>query len=178
MTSVQSIRLNDSTFNVLLMEHSGSLKTIGNITSSGYFDYESHQHEIDTSNINHQKNIIKIPIKSVYEFNKQLLEIIAIDCMHIYTKIRDRDLPVKLLQVEDITGSIFKILRYRRCTVYLVHQTSSRGERYLAYFSDKIVHSAECFGTDSTHVKRETIFDEILNSAHISKENLETKFGI
>jgi len=48
---------------------------------------------------------------------------------------------------DDMVGMIFHIMRWRRCTGYLVIQKSHKGTRYLAYLHDKIKHSSTAFGT-------------------------------
>ena len=55
------------------------------------------------------------------------------------------------------------VMRYRRCTVYIVVQYSSNTSqtRILAYGCDAIRHSAQCFGTSLESVSREDIVNYI-----------------
>ena len=46
-----------------------------------------------------------------------------------------------------LSGLIFKILRWRRCTGYLVIQKSDYRTRFLCYLYDEIKHNAQSFGT-------------------------------
>jgi len=55
------------------------------------------------------------------------------------------------INVENIKASIIGVMRYRRCTVFLVSQNSSRGQRYMAYAYHKIKHGGS-FGTGCTHL--------------------------
>ena len=49
--------------------------------------------------------------------------------------------------IDDKTATLFDVLRYRRCTVYLVCMQYENKVRQLAFFYDKIMHSRESFGT-------------------------------
>lgn len=150
------------------MKNNESFQNVGMIDTSGFIEYKLNP---DKSNVCHNININKTPINSVNIFNKNVLNIIADDGTYVNTHIQ---VPIDLPQVEDISGRIFYIMRYRRCTVYLIHQESSRGERFLAYLSDKIVHSGECFGTNINHVKKSDIINVISEHYVFSEE----KFGI
>jgi hypothetical protein len=165
-------RLNNGQYSVLLMTKDGLLQTIGSINTSGYIEYVS---KPDMSNVNHEININKIRINSVNIFNENILKVIADDCTYVNTHVK---VPFDIDPVKDISGQIFHIMRYRRCTVYLIHQESSRGERILAYLSDRIMHSGECFGTSVKQVSKEEIIREICESTGISKEKIEEQFGI
>ncbi len=44
------------------------------------------------------------------------------------------------IKSDDITILIFRKILYRRCTVYLVSQSSDKGSRILAYLYSKINH--------------------------------------
>jgi len=172
---MERIRLNNPTFNVLIMCNDSSLQHVGTVTTSGYI---SNKQPLDKSNVTHKFTINEILVDSVNIFNQNILTIIANDCTSYFTHIdRHCQLPIVLPCSEDINGTIFKILRYRRCTVYLVHQISLRGERYLAYFSDKIVHSGECFGIDSYGVGKDKIIEEI-HTYHTNDISIENMFGI
>ena len=42
---------------------------------------------------------------------------------------------------------MFAIMRWRRCTAYLLIQKSNNKVKYVAYLYDKVEHSATSFGT-------------------------------
>ena len=94
-------------------------------------------------------------IQSVDDFNKNILnsikyyenQILGPKLAHLFDVIK----------VEDITAFIISQLKWRRCSAYLVIQTSHLGYRYLCYFYDHIHHSAECFGTSYQLVKKNDI---------------------
>lgn len=157
-----------NSYKVFLMKHDGDLLKIADVQTLGHSD-----------EYNYRINIVECPFKSVNEFNYNLVRLIAKDCSSVTARIdRLNALPIIVKQSEDIEGEIFKILRYRRCTVYLVQQNSNKGKRYLAYFSDKIMHSAQCFGTDMYHVLKSEIIEEIKNYLKCCTEDVEKYFGI
>jgi hypothetical protein len=143
-----------SSYNILLMQKNSELKKIGSITTS------------ETST-----NIFIIPtvVRSVNIFNQNILQIISNN---------PNNLPIIIPGIEDIEGKIFKILRFRKCTVYLIEQNSINGIRFLAYFSDKIMHYGECFGTSVEYVTKQYILEEISNVLKLSPELIEDNFGI
>lgn len=51
------------------------------------------------------------------------------------------------INVQNIKASIIGVMRNRTCTVFLVSQTSSRGQRYIAYAYHKIKHSGQSLCT-------------------------------
>ena len=103
---------------------------------------------------------------SVLKFNKLMFDIIHKDEGY------DTDVNIDI-EAEDIKGKIIYIMRYRRCTVYLVIQTSALGTRLLAYLYSKIKHSAQSFGTGCHQVDKKDILK------HFPKDLLEKyKFGL
>lgn len=50
-------------------------------------------------------------------------------------------------------------MQWRRCSAYLIIQTSNIGYRYLCYFYDHINHHAQCFGTSYYLVKKTEIIN-------------------
>ena len=144
-----------SSYNILLMQKNSELKKIGTIITNESIT-----------------NIVIVPtlVRSVNIFNQNILQIISENPRN--------NLPITIPGIEDIEGKIFKILRFRRCTVYLIEQNSINGIRFLAYFSDKIVHSGECFGTSAEYVTKQYILEEISNVLKVSPELIETNFGI
>ena len=147
-----------SSYNILLMQKNSELKKIGTITTS------------ETST-----NIFIVPtlVRSVNIFNQNILQIISNNPNN-----PNNNLPIIIPGIEDIEGKIFKILRFRRCTVFLIQQNSINGIRFLAYFSDKIFHSGECFGTSIEYVTKQYILEEISNVLKLSPELIEDNFGI
>lgn len=144
-----------SSFNILLMQKNSELKKIGTITTS-----------------NTSTNIFIVPtlVRSVNIFNQNILQIISNN--------PNNNLPIIIPGIEDMEGKIFKILRFRRCTVFLIEQNSINGIRFLAYFSDKIIHSGECFGTSIEYVTKQYILEEISDVLKLSPELIEDNFGI
>jgi hypothetical protein len=105
---------------------------------------------------------------SVIGFNKLVLECVANDnnySNNANTKIK----------YEDILGSVFHIMRYRRCTVFLIEQESDMGIRYLAYLCDKIKHGATNFGTTIDLVSKDDIMNEFKKLENFSSLH---QFGI
>ena len=89
---------------------------------------------------------------SVLEFNTLMFDIIYKDNGY------DTDVNIDI-EAEDIKGKIIYIMRYRRCTVYLVIQKSNLGTRLLAYLYSKIKHSAQSFGTGCHQVDKKDILE-------------------
>jgi hypothetical protein len=83
-------------------------------------------------------------------FNHQLLNIIKDDNGHNQEVYH-------IIKSGDILGLVFYVLRWRRCTGYLVIQSSSKGIRYLCYLYNKIKHTAASFGTNCSSVKLDEI---------------------
>ena len=92
--------------------------------------------------------IKKTPISAVNDINRQLTTYIVSD-----KDIYGNKEPNITIKSDDITILIFRKILYRRCTVYLVSQSSDKGSRILAYLYSKINHSAQSFGTDCFNVK-------------------------
>jgi len=92
----------------------------------------------------------------------------------------------KIITSGDITCLIFKVLRWRRCTGFLVLQISNVGLRTLCYLYDKVVHNAVSFGTDIYHVKMDYIHKQIESSLKnneklkeiINNYLIKVRFGI
>lgn len=97
------------------------------------------------------KNAEFLP-SSVLEFNTKIFSEICKD------KGYDTDVNIDI-EAEDIKGKIIYIMRYRRCTVYLVIQKSNLGTRLLAYLYSKIKHSAQSFGTGCHQVQKKDILE-------------------
>lgn len=124
---------------VHIMRKDGTLKVVGEIQRT------SKQFKINDSD--------KLPA-SVVKFNNRIFSFIA----------NDRGIennPNLHIVEDDIHGHLFEIIRYRRCTVYLVIQISSIGSRYLAYIYDKIIHNAQSFGTSASMIKKEDIINKL-----------------
>jgi hypothetical protein len=139
----QSIRNNDSlnmtdqVNKVLIMKSDGSLQQIGTI------DEQS-----GTINVN------SINIPSVDDFNSKVFRYILGDKNHLIDTF-------EVIKSEDILGIVFHIMRWRRCTGYLIVQKSDNGIRYLCYMYDKIVHGAQSFGTNPELVKMDDVKNEM-----------------
>lgn len=124
---------------VYIMRKDGSLKVVGEIHRN-------------TKQIEKYDND-KLP-ESVVKFNNKIFYFIA----------NDRGIennPNLHIVEDDIQGHLFEIIRYRRCTVYLVIQISTIGVRYLAYIYDKIIHNGQSFGTDASLIKKEDIINKL-----------------
>lgn len=79
----------------------------------------------------------------VNEFNKHILDLVYKD--------KGYETPSERIVVDDVTGIIIDVLRWRRCTGYVVLQKSLYGKikyRMLIYLFDKVKHSAVSFGTN------------------------------
>ena len=118
--------------------------------------------QIEIASINKLKNHITMKkntgLSSIDIFNKQI-------CEHISKDILDES--DTWIQSEDIKGICYGIMRWRRCTSYLVIQISSRGIRHLCYFSDEIKHNATSFGTSMEHVKKQDVLDSMKKNLSI-----------
>lgn len=100
---------------------------------------------------NSEITTVDIGLSSVDNFNSQV-------CNYIFKDEGYKTDDDEWFQAEDIKGVCFHILRWRRCTAYLVIQFSKVGIRYLCYFSDEIKHSAQSFGTSMENVDKEQVF--------------------
>ena len=98
-------------------------------------------------------------LKSVDDFNENVLN--QIFCYEVDGfKPRFYDLfDIIDVKDEDIKSFVISKLKWRRCSAYLVIQTSNLGYRYLCYFYDHIHHSAQCFGTSYSLVKKSEIIN-------------------
>lgn len=136
---------------VYIMKDDNSLIDIGSIKSvSGEISF---------------KNSGYLP-SSVLEFNTLMFDIIHKDEGY------DTDVNIDI-KAKDIKGKIIYIMRYRRCTVYLVIQTSALGTRLLAYLYSKINHSSQSFGTGCHQVQKKDILE------HFPRDLVEKyKFGL
>ena len=122
---------------VYIMNDDKSLIDIGSIESgSGEISFENEEF---------------LP-SSVSKFNKKIFSKICED--KGYKTVVNID-----IEAEDIKGKIIYIMRYRRCTVYLVIQKSNLGTRLLAYLYSKIKHSAQSFGTGCHQVDKKDILE-------------------
>ncbi|VVU94380.1 hypothetical protein CPAV1605_102 [seawater metagenome] len=89
-------------------------------------------------------------INNVDLFNEKIIEYIR-SADRIKTEVYD------FIETKEIIGMVVHILRWRRCTGYLVLQKSFAGNRIICYLHDKVVHSAQCFGTSYLDVKNADI---------------------
>ena len=121
---------------VYILDNKGSLKEIGYISdkSPTISFKETGMNEIDF-------------------FNHQLLNIIKDD------NGRNREVH-HIIKSGDILGLVFRVLRWRKCTGYLVIQSSSKGIRYLCYLYKKIKHSSQ--GTNCDQVELNYIREEFI----------------
>lgn len=110
-------------------------------------------------------------LTSVDNFNKSILDLIESyetkDFNPKFYNIFD------MIQVEDINGFIISQLKWRRCSAYLVIQTSKTGFRYLCYFYDKIHHYGESFGTSYKLVEKKDIINAFRNKCDQIKDNVD-----
>ena len=100
---------------------------------------------------------VDIGLSSVDNFNSQV-------CNYIFNEEGYKTYEENWFQSEDIKGVCFHILRWRRCTAYLVIQFSPRKTKYLCYFSDEINHSTQSFGTSMEDVDKEEVFQCLENN--------------
>lgn len=70
-------------------------------------------------------------------------------------------LPLVRFSSNDLSSKLINIMIYRRCTIYLFLQHSSRGTRIQAYGSNLIKHFGESFGTSLAGVNMNTIKKDI-----------------
>jgi len=176
-------------YTILIMKTDGDLQRVGSITSSGKIRIAT-IHNINTSGVAHNISINDIPINFVNRFNRELVRIIAEDNLYgDITRINrpKKQFPISMNQIGDINGYIYKILRYRHCTIYLVYQTSSIGIRYLAYFSDKVAHSSNALGNSGcSTITKDTIISEIAAAVllnrnkfiNVNRAKIAENFGI
>lgn len=116
----------------------------------------------------HEISIIDTGLSSVDSFNSQISNFILND-----NGFKDDE---EWFRADDIIGVCYHILRWRRCTAYLVIQFSDKGFRHLCYFSDEIKHHAQSFGTSIETVNKAQVFtsmrsnlETFLNSSKIMK---------
>ena len=93
-----------------------------------------------------QVNVEKRGIESVYNFNKEICNFIAENGNESNFGGKYVNL-FHYIECSDICGLVFSKMMWRRCTGYLVIQTSSKGVRYLCYLYDEINHNGQSFGT-------------------------------
>lgn len=161
---------------VFILQNNKSLKKIGTINDK-----------------NKEIRIILSSVDSVNYFNEQVFQFINAD-NGLYTNVNF------IIKSFDITGVIFHILRWRRCTGYFVIQKSNKGTRYICYLYDKIKHNGQSFGTTcevvaddidnikSTFIEKSKILSNVLEETEYdsifkeSLDNIESKivsiFGV
>ena len=118
---------------------------------------------LDIGEINEQKITQNLftEIDSVDKFNENILNLIqSYEMNGFHPKLYNM---FDIIEQNDITAFVIKQLKWRRCSAYLVIQTSNIGYRYLCYFYDKIYHSAECFGTSYNLVEKSEIINHFEN---------------
>ena len=96
-------------------------------------------------------------LASVDNFNEKLFDYIKSD-NRIDTNV------YKIIKSEDIIGIVHHILRWRRCTGYLVIQYSARGIRNLCYLYDKVNHHGQSFGTSAEYVTYDQVKKTFIES--------------
>ena len=121
--------------------------------------------------INDDTNEIRINlnlVQSVNYFNEQIFTYIKNDS-------GNKSNVLYFVESEDIKGMIFHIIRWRRCTAFLVIQKSALGVRYLCYMYDKIKHSANSFGTTCEMAANDIdkIKKEFLDNKNYMLDNLK-----
>lgn len=121
--------------------------------------------EVGEIKINNSNTVTKSEIKqnlfteiqTVDDFNKIILnEINSYEVDGFRPRIYNS---FNMVEVGDIKSFIISQVKWRRCSAYLVIQTSNEGYRYLCYFYDHIHHSAQCFGTSYSLVKKTEIIN-------------------
>ena len=100
----------------------------------------------------------------VNEFNSQIID-------YIYNDNGIGQDAEEWFRAGDIIGVCYHIIRWRRCTAYLVIQFSDIGVRNLCYFSDEIKHHAQCFGTSMESVDKNQVFKCIEENSKKFLEN-------
>lgn len=127
--------------------------------------------------------VIETGISSVDDINTQMIEFIK---SHI-SRYNMVILPVGNCNItfnsDDITLELIHIMRYRRCTIFVCRQESSRGTRYLAYIDNTVVHDAASFGTTSNLISNSLIITTTCEriaetGTNTSYAEISEKFGI
>ena len=90
-------------------------------------------------------SVNKIGVNSVDAFNAELLRYIRSDLGYANNVSH-------VIEASDIFGLVFYVMRWRRCTGYLVIQCSKRGVRYLCFLYSRIKHHGQSFGTSCEDV--------------------------
>lgn len=122
--------------------------------------------------------LYKTNIESVDNLNEQIVQYIKEETSKFIIKK-----PVhKVITSEDITIVFFGAMIFRRCTVFVAYQTSSRGNRFLSYISTKIKHSSAAFGTSHENVNNYEIIEFINKTIDLYKYdfkgNVASIFGL
>ena len=145
---------------VFIMKTNGTYQKIGDIVESGS----------DSNSKSDSKNKViidpSIAVNTINVFNRKILEFIKDDNGYLPECM-------KYVESGDIRGIILHIMRWRRCTGYLVFQQSNQGNRHLFYIHDKIKHSARCFGTSMEHVEMSLVKEAFKNKIPILLKKIE-----
>lgn len=111
-------------------------------------------------------NNITVNESMLFDYNKKILEYIAED-----KEYKTDVLPPHKIVSNDIIGHVIHILRWRRCTAYLVIQTSdTKKVRCVCYLYTKIKHSSSSFGTDCDCINVNDVKKQFITSISLLNE--------
>ena len=75
-------------------------------------------------------------------------------------------------QNEDLTSVVIGMMKWRRCTGYILAQLSSRGVRCVVYLDDTVRHNAMSFGTSPLCVKAHDCDESMMKALKRYKSKL------
>jgi len=135
-----------SSYNIFLFENKKDWSQIGSVEGDSIKNLTS-------------SNLPKV----VSVINQAIMEEIK-EVQGKYAEAKSSNLSKKIGSRDDLMEYLFlDTMRYRRCTVYIVVQFSHRTKqvRIMAYGTDEILHTAECFGTSLSSVNKKELLQEV-----------------
>ena len=114
--------------------------------------------------------------ENVNKFNKQVIEFINKKVSKEEYGKHEDDYQHRV-SGGDINGIIFHTMRWRRCTGFLVIQTSKIKTRYLCYLEDAIKHNGQSFGTSPQSVSINQVKKYFIKKLK-NVNNIDKNFGI
>jgi len=88
-----------------------------------------------------------------YHSNIESVDVINFEILNFITVVKNNNyntmsLCFKPFIYKDIKSEFIKLLRYRRCCVYIFHQKSNLNDRIIFYIDNDVTHNGQGFATD------------------------------
>ena len=135
---------------------------------------------LEIAEVNEDDNTVKMnktPNSVVNKLNENIVSYLKEDDKHSI----GQTINFKIFKSGDVKSYYYHNIKWRRCTAFLFLQISKLGIRHICYFSDKVNHHGQSFGTSMNHVKDHEVKNVIINmlkNDNNTKNVLENVFNI